>query len=159
MAARRRKRGARDSEPEIPSPPGYSGKGPRAGRGGGSGTPPRERPRGGVRGPQHGRCDLLAAGGPLPGRARFGHRFPGVSPSLATLFSPDQPVPPSHLVPPRRWAHRPPADPGPSQPPAVRILPTCACPSLGSPGCLNVLSKGGFQSDFASRVPTCPHTP
>lgn len=151
MAARRRKRGARDSEPEIPSPPGYSGKGPRVGAAA-QGPPHRERPRSGVRGPQHGRGGRPSRVGPVLATASLG----GKPVSGHTLF----PRPARAAFTPRpRPQVGPPADSGPSQPPAVRILLTCACPSLGSPGCLNVLSKGGFQSDFASRVPTCPHTP
>lgn len=52
MVARRGKRGARDSEPGIPSPPGYSGEGPRVG----AARSPREAARASAvaRGPPRG---------------------------------------------------------------------------------------------------------
>lgn len=52
MVARRRKRGARDSEQGIPSPPGYSGEGPRVG----AARSPREAARASAvaRGPPRG---------------------------------------------------------------------------------------------------------
>lgn len=121
MAARRRKRGARDSEPEIPSPPGYSGKGPRAGRGGGSGTPPGAAARWGARPPTW-TLRPARGGRPSPGSGPFwpplpwgkpvsGHTlFPG--PALAAFT----PRPPPQVGPPtscRSWPLSAPSGPHP----------------------------------------------